>query len=95
MVPEMTSYLEQTELPCSNALEGVDTEGVVRELGEAKVKFSELEKKITELEVEVKPKQSAEQNALEKILQLEELVEKSKPKSPPKPVGGKTTHGPL
>ena len=90
-VPEITSYLEQTELPCSHALEGVDTEGVVRELGEVKVRISELEKKITELEVEVKSKQSAEQNALEKILQLEELVEKSKPKSPPKPVGGKTT----
>ena len=64
---------------------------MVRELGEAKVKISELEKKITELEVEVKSKQSAEQNALEKILQLEELVEKSKPKSPHKPVRGKTT----
>ena len=90
-LPAITSYLEQTELPSSHALEGVDTEEVVRELGEAKVKISELEKRITELEVEVKSKQSAEQNALEKILQLEELVEKSKPKSPPKSVGGKTT----
>ncbi|KAI6653211.1 Axonemal dynein light chain domain-containing protein 1-like isoform X2 [Oopsacas minuta] len=90
-IPDITSYLEQTELPSSHAMDSINPEEVVRELGEAKIKVTELEKKILELEVEVKSKQTAEQNALEKIAQLEELVEKSKPKSSVKPASGKVT----
>ena len=82
--PLITSYLEGTELPPSHAMGGIDTDQVVKELGEANLKVSALERRIGELEVELKSSKTAEQQATDKIANLEDLVEKSKPKSPPK-----------
>ena len=82
--PAIPSYLEGTELPPSHAMKGIDTELVVKELGDANSRVSELEKRIGELEVELKSTKTAEQQAIEKITQLEDLVEKNKPKSPSK-----------
>ena len=82
--PEIVSYLSETELPPSHALERVETEEVVRELSESKKRISELEKRIVEFEVELKSKQSSEKAALEKVEELELMLERSKQKSPAK-----------
>ena len=89
-VPPIGSYLEGTELPSSHAMEGIDTENVVKELGEANSRVIELERRIGELEVELKSSKTAEKQAIEKISQLEDFVEQSKPKSPSKQGSGKT-----